>query len=141
MVILDTDHFSLWEGARGPEFQRLETRLEPIPDEEKATTIITYEEHLRGWLAFAARARSLTQKVAAYKKLQGHLDAFRTIQVLGFDDRAAIEYERLRKSRLGVGTMDLMIAAITRVLDATLLSRNLSDFRKIPGLRVEDWTA
>jgi tRNA(fMet)-specific endonuclease VapC len=36
--------------------------------------------------------------------------------------------------------MDLKIAAIALANDATLLTRNLSDFRKIPGLRIEDWT-
>jgi tRNA(fMet)-specific endonuclease VapC len=36
--------------------------------------------------------------------------------------------------------MDLKIAAIVLAHDATLLSRNLSDFRKVPGLKVEDWT-
>ena len=36
--------------------------------------------------------------------------------------------------------MDLKIAAIVLANGATLLSRNLSDFRKVPGLKVEDWT-
>jgi tRNA(fMet)-specific endonuclease VapC len=36
--------------------------------------------------------------------------------------------------------MDLEIAAIVRVEDATLLSRNQADFGKVPGLKVEDWT-
>ena len=35
--------------------------------------------------------------------------------------------------------MDLRIASIALTHDATLLSRNLRDFTKIPGLRVEDW--
>lgn len=31
-------------------------------------------------------------------------------------------------------------AAITLAREAWLISKNLSDFRKVPGLRVEDWT-
>jgi tRNA(fMet)-specific endonuclease VapC len=36
--------------------------------------------------------------------------------------------------------MDLKIAAIALSRHATLLSRNLGDFRQIVDLRVEDWT-
>lgn len=43
-------------------------------------------------------------------------------------------------TRPRIGTMDLKIAAIALANDATLLSRNLRDFGKVPGLRVEDWT-
>ena len=39
------------------------------------------------------------------------------------------------------GTMDLKIAAITIANDATLLTRNVVDFQRIPNLRIEDWTA
>jgi predicted nucleic acid-binding protein len=38
------------------------------------------------------------------------------------------------------GTMDLKIAAIVLSHDGTLLSKNLSDFRKVPRLKVADWT-
>lgn len=37
--------------------------------------------------------------------------------------------------------MDLRIASIVLAHDAALLSANLSDFRKVPGLKVEDWSA
>jgi len=43
--------------------------------------------------------------------------------------------------RIRVSTMDLRIASIALSLDMTLLTRNLTDFRLVPGLRVEDWTA
>ena len=35
--------------------------------------------------------------------------------------------------------MDLRIAAIARANNATLLSRNLKDFERVPELKVEDW--
>ena len=35
--------------------------------------------------------------------------------------------------------MDLKIASICLVRDGLLLTRNLSDFEKVPGLRVENW--
>lgn len=57
-----------------------------------------------------------------------------------FLENAATEYEKLRHSRIRIGTMDLKIAAIALAHDAILLTRNLSDFSKIPDLSIEDWT-
>jgi tRNA(fMet)-specific endonuclease VapC len=37
--------------------------------------------------------------------------------------------------------MDLKIAAIVLSRDATLLSRNFTDFSRVTGLQVEDWTS
>jgi tRNA(fMet)-specific endonuclease VapC len=39
-----------------------------------------------------------------------------------------------------IGTMDLRIAAIAIADRYTVLSRNLADFRQVPGLTSEDWT-
>lgn len=51
------------------------------------------------------------------------------------------EFERLQQQRIRIGTNDLRIASIAKANYAKLLSRNLRDFRLVPGLDVEDWTA
>ena len=99
------------------------------------------QEQMRGWMAYLARARSMAQQITAYGRLLAHLDNYRRIPVLEFDEAAAMVFQRLRRSRLRIGTMDLKIAAIVLARDATLLSRNLDDFSQIPDLRVEDWTS
>lgn len=52
MFILDTDHFSLLEWGSGAIGQRLHERIRSLPENETVTTIITFEEQTRGWLAF-----------------------------------------------------------------------------------------
>ena len=123
----------------GDQAQRLRSRLQVV-DEEVAVTIVSYEEQTRGWLAYVARARTLGQQVEAYRRLRRHLDVYRTAKVLDFDEQAATQFQRLKQARLGVGTMDLRIAAIALIHDATVLTRNAVDFGKVPKLQIEDWT-
>lgn len=140
MFILDTDHFSLMEWREGMARQNLLKRLVQVQPEKVFTSIITYEEQTRGWMAYTARARSTTQQVEAYAKLKRHLDIYSRTQVLEFDERAGTEFDHLRATRIQVGTMDMKIAAIAIAHDATLLTRNLKDFIRLPNLRIEDWT-
>lgn len=139
MYILDTDHMTLLEWGSAAVGQRLHERIRALPPGEVATTIITFEEQTRGWLAFQARARTLEQQVNAYRKLKHHLNIYRDIEVLDFDAEAAAEFERLQRLRLKVGTMDLKIAAIALSRNATVLTKNSIDFGQVPGLRIEDW--
>jgi len=141
MVILDTDHLSVLERREQPALGRLLNRLANLPPSEVATTVISYEEQMRGWMAYLAQARSMVQQITAYSRLLSHLENYRRIPVLGFDEAAATEFQRLHRRRLRMGTMDLKIAAIVLSHDATLLSRNLSDFNQIPELHVEDCTS
>ncbi|HXI93770.1 MAG TPA: type II toxin-antitoxin system VapC family toxin [Blastocatellia bacterium] len=141
MYILDTDHISLTESdSTSVEGQRLRFRLAALKPEDRITTIITFEEQVRGWMSYLAQARSLTKQVGAYRRLKGVLDRYLTIIVLEFDEAAAVEFKRLQGLRLRVGTMDLKIAAIALAHSATVLTRNVKDFVLVPGLRFEDWT-
>jgi tRNA(fMet)-specific endonuclease VapC len=140
MLVLDTDYLSLLQWSGPTSRHQLLAKIRLSRGEEVATTIVTYEEQTRGWMAVKASAKTVAQEIAAYSRLKRHLDDFRAIRVLDFDARAGVEYQRLRQSRVRVGAMDLKIAAIVLTHDATLLSKNLADFRKVPGLKVADWT-
>ena len=107
--------------------------------DEVATTIISAEEQLRGWLAQINRLRDVHREIDAYRRLQARLSFFAAWQVLPWDSDAASKFKALRAQGIRIGAMDLKIASIALARNATLLSRNLTDFRKVPGLQVEDW--
>ena len=140
MLVLDTDHLSLLQHGDSKEAKHLAARL-AAAGEDIATTVVTYEEQTRGWLAYMARSNALPHQVEAYKRLQLHLESYAEILVLPFDEIAAAEYLRLQRNKLRMGAFDLKIGAIACSRGDTLLSRNLTDFRKVRGLKVEDWSA
>ena len=137
MLVLDTDHLSELD-RNSIAGKRLVERVRRSVD-DVATTIVTAQEQLRGWIAQVNRFRNPHQQVMPYARLQGRIEFFAEWLVLPFDDAAADRFDALRASGLRTGSMDLKIASIVLVNGATLLSRNLSDFENIPGLRVEDW--
>ena len=115
-------------------------RLDQVPADEIATTVSNYEEQMRGWLARAAQANTAGKMVTAYARLLKHVETFKYVPMLPFDEAAAEEFERLRRARVRIGSMDLKIAAIALTTGATLLKRNLSAFAKVPDLLTEDWS-
>lgn len=66
-----------------------------------------------------------------------------TITVLAFDAGAAREAAAadalLRRAGSPIEPMDTLIAGTALAHGATLVTRNVSEFRRIRGLRVEDW--
>ncbi len=68
------------------------------------------------------------------------LKVFVTMPVLPFDTAAAVVFGGLQAQRIRVGTMDLRIAAIALSRGLVVLTRNVRDFGRVPGLLTEDWT-
>ena len=139
MVFLDTDHMSLLDRG-GPEGVRIRLRLRGLAPDDMATTIIYYEEQTRGWLSRIAQSPDLERQRVAYRELKRQLMNNCAIAVVDFDERASEEFERLRLASIRIGTMDLKIAAIAIANGATLLTRNQTDFGKVPGLQIADWS-
>ena len=136
-AVLDTNHFQ--ELTQKTSFgQNLEARI----DERRAdifTCIVAAEETVQGWLALVKRKPAGREQIIAYGWLQRSIEALGKLDILPFDNEAALVFHRLRDARIRVGTMDLKIASICIAHEAMLLTRNLADFEKVPGLRVENW--
>jgi tRNA(fMet)-specific endonuclease VapC len=65
------------------------------------------------------------------------------LEILDYDSAAAQHYGDLRLQLENAGTpigpLDTLIAAQARSLNATLVTNNLDEFRRVPGLEVVDW--
>lgn len=86
------------------------------------------------------RPRSPAHLIREYAELEALLRYYYRIQVQSFDQAAQGRFTDLRKQGVRIGTMDLRIASIALVTGATVLSRNLRDFRQVPDLVLEDRT-
>lgn len=137
ILVLDTNHITAL-GYSGPLSDRLRQPLAGA-NQDTATTIITVEEQLRGWLGEIRKLTDPHDQIFAYSELQNRVTLFAAWIVLPWDVDSANTFVRLRKPLPRIGTLELKIASICLAHDAVLLTRNLSDFRQVPGLRVENW--
>lgn len=104
------------------------------------TTIITAQEVSEGWSAFIRRQKAGSEKqIHGYTQFQHSLEMLMALMILPFDAQAASVFRALRKNLPQAGTQDIKIAAIALAHDATVLTRNVVDFTKVPDLRVENW--
>lgn len=139
MILFDTDHVTVLGFPDGNVHKVLSDRINVAADERFAIPIVCAEEQMRGWLDQIARSKTVQQQVRPYGKLVQLFEFFARWQLLPFSDRAANIFTDLRRRKVRIGTMDLKIAAIALAQGALLLSANLRDFRKVPGLRLDSW--
>lgn len=136
MILLDTDTVSQLHRGHPIISARALAATDVI-----AITIISYVELLRGRWEFLLKAADGEQLQRAQQWLTGTLEKLASFTVVPINTAAASEFDRLRQDKKlkKIGRADLLIAAITLANRATLVSRNLRDFQKVPGLQVENW--
>jgi len=138
MILLDTDHLSVFTDARDARHELLNRRMEAAAA-PVACAIVSVEEVLRGWLAIIHRLRDVHGQLPAYARLGQLFEVLSDWDIVPFDLRAADRFASLRRQRIRIGAMDLKIASIALVNDALLVTANLRDFSLVPDLRCENW--
>ena len=127
--LLDSDICIFAMKRRPPKLLRLLDQRAPI----SAISVIAYGELELG-AAMSARRDEAAAHLAAL------LD---TLQVLPLPLQAAPRYAAVRAElqRIGqpIGSNDLWIAAHALAENVALVTNNEREFRRVPGLRVENW--
>ncbi len=106
-----------------------------------ATTIISKIEMLRGRFDQLVKASKQAEFLRA-QELLNETEAFLArLPIVPLDARALAEFERLLriKGLKKIGRNDLLIASITLAHEATVVTRNLRHFERVPDLRVVNW--
>ena len=137
LAFIDTNHLRELREC-SPAGDRIRSRIRATGT-EVATCIVVAEEALSGWTAYIRRHRPGLAQMDGYERLSECLQILGKLTVAPFDYDSALVFHDLVKRKIRIGTMDLKIAAICLAHDATLLSRNLVDFEKVPGLKIENW--
>jgi tRNA(fMet)-specific endonuclease VapC len=128
--LLDTNTVSYIIKGNRP---RVRERLLRVPMAEVGISVITEAELLFG-LARRPEATKLKTVVEEF---------LLRVEVLPWDSDAAHEYAKIRAALEGggepMGNLDLMIAAQALGLDLVLVSSD-AVFRRVEGLKIEDWS-
>lgn len=138
--LLDTDHISFLQRRSGSEFTTLSDRIFQHSPTDFALSVVSFHEQVLGAHNFINRARTNTDLIRGYTLLSETLYGFSTAPVLPFDVAATTTFDRLREQGVRVSTMDLRIASIALSRNLVLLTRNVRDFIKVPGIQIEDWS-
>ena len=138
--LLDTDHISFLQRRSGQEFTRLIIRMEQHSQVDFALSIVSFHEQVLGAHNFINRARINIDVMRGYTLLLEILQGFSSAPVLPYEAEAVAIFDELRRQKVRVSTMDLRISAIALSHNLIVLTRNVSDFSKVPGLMKEDWT-
>jgi tRNA(fMet)-specific endonuclease VapC len=138
--LLDTDHFRILQRKAGAEYARLSAWMGQLTPADFACCVVSLHEQVVGAHAFLNQAKSSSSLIRGYRLLERLPRDYLTFTLLPFDTPAATICDRLLAQRLRLGTMDPRLAAIALSRHLTVLTRNLSDFGRVPGLQVEDRT-
>jgi tRNA(fMet)-specific endonuclease VapC len=108
-------------------------RLESIEPDQLSMSAITFAELMNG----AKKSQRVEANVSRLNAL-GEI-----LEICSFDQQAAVAYGDVRSSleKRGevIGPHDLLIAAHALSLDRILVTNNEKEFKRVEGLKVDNW--
>ena len=131
LYLLDSN---VWIEIRKAKNRQILDRFTRTPVSEMATCSPVRAELMHG----AEKYETRDQRKATVTEALGKVVS------LPFDDLCADQYAAIRhdleRRRCVIGSMDLQIAAIALAHGLTVITGNTEEFRRVHGLKVEDWS-
>ncbi len=108
-------------------------KLQEVDPSDVCISSVTYAELVHG-----------VEKSAAVDKNRLALSILlANIEILDFDVNAADGYGKIRadleKNGTPIGPLDMMIAGHAKSLDHTVVTNNVKEFKRVSGLKIENW--
>lgn len=102
--------------------------------------MISVEEQITGRLTYIRKAKDRESVLLSYEYLTRTTETLKMLPIVTFTSGAYEQFERLKALKLNFdANNDLRIAVISLDLGATVVTRNVRDFNRVPGLVVENW--
>jgi tRNA(fMet)-specific endonuclease VapC len=107
---------------------------------DTAVTIISVEEQATGRIAQLRQATRPDHLADVYRQWTDAVSTLAAFTILSFTEPAMRRYAALARLRPNIGRMDLRIAAIALEHGAAVVTCNRTDFARVPGLTIADWS-
>ncbi len=130
LYLLDTNICIYLLNGRLPE---VASRLADVPIQRLAISTISLAE-----LNYGAHHSARPEPNLA------RVETFTTpLKKIPFDERAAGHFGEIKQALVAkgqlIGLMDLLIASCALAVDAAVVTNNMGEFVRIPGLKAENW--
>lgn len=136
--VLDTDTVSLAQRNHVTVLANIRGR--PNAGHSVGLAVVTVEEQFDGWTGAQKRARRPADYARFSFALAEAIRSWGRYTIHPQTVRSLATFDRLVPLLSNVGRRDLRIASVALGLGATVVTRNLRDFGRVPGLLVEDWS-
>ncbi|MBD2067887.1 type II toxin-antitoxin system VapC family toxin [Leptolyngbya sp. FACHB-671] len=129
MYVLDTNTLIYYFKGQGQVAQNF---IKVAPQQIGIPTIVLFELQVG-----IAKSTSPTKRIQQLQQLLSH------VSLISFDREAALYAATIRaqleQQGIPIGQIDVLIAGTAIALQATLVTHNINEFGRVPGLAIADW--
>lgn len=135
--LLDTDILSLYQRGH----VKVSQGVARHPRSTVRLVAVSAKELIDGRAAMILQAKTPDRLAEAWAQYADTVTFLSRFPIEPLSETAILRFQSLMKMKLGVGGNDLRIASVALEATATVVTRNVRDFSRVPGLMIEDWSA